>query len=143
MNNVGSSVNLCVVNEGKILLLRRISQRWMNRKLQIPGGHTEQGESPLAAVLREANEEIGISVDPSDVRHIATVAVRDGDNEYFAIQFQLINPEKFEFRIMEPQKCSEMLWAEIVNLPVDTIDLFRFVITESLIENKSYIQVGY
>lgn len=143
MNHVGSSVNLHVIKEGKILLLRRISNRWMNGKLQIPGGHTEEGESPLTAVLREAQEELGIKISAKDVRHLATVAVRGEDSEYFALQFQLINPEGHQFTIMEPEKCSELVWGDITNLPEDTIDLFKTVITDSQVSNDSYIQVGY
>lgn len=134
---------MCIVKGDKILLLRRISQKWMDGKLQIPGGKTEPGESPLAAVSREAREELGIQISPDDVRHIATVAVRDGNNEYFALQFQLISPDKFEFRIMEPQKCSELVWAPIDSLPEDTIDLFRHTIARSLAGGQTYIEVGY
>lgn len=142
MNHVGSSVNLQVVKDGKILLLRRISQRWMDGKLQIPGGHTESGESPLAAVLREAAEELGLQLMPTDVKHVATVAVRDGDNEYFALQFQLLRPHDYDYKIMEPQKCSELVWADVTALPADTIDLFRTVIA-GCVAGESYIQIGY
>ncbi len=143
MNQVGSSVNLCIVKYGKILLMRRISERWMDGKLQIPGGHTEHGESPLKAVLREAHEELGITPSREEVKLIATVMVKDGDTEYFALQFQLLNPEKFECKIMETEKCSELVWADITNLPEDTIELFQGSITRSLIEGQSYIECGY
>jgi len=143
MNHVGSSINLCIVKDNKILLMRRISQRWMNGKLQIPGGHTEQGESPAQALIREAKEELGIEISPNDINLLATVAVKDSENEYFALEFQLNDPERFEFHIMEPNKCSELVWADINNLPDDTIDLFRRAIQQSLIEHQSYIEVGY
>jgi 8-oxo-dGTP pyrophosphatase MutT (NUDIX family) len=115
----------------------------MDGKLQIPGGHTETGESPLAAILREANEELGIEISSHDVRHIATVAVHNEGNEYFALQFQLINPDVFDFRIMEPQKCSELVWADIAKLPEDTIDLFKRIVKESLVNDQTYTQIGY
>jgi len=143
MNHVGSSVNLCIVKDNKILLLRRISQKWMDGKLQVPGGHTEPGESPLQAVLREAHEELGIAVGAADVRHFATLAVKDGDNEYFALQFELLVPENFTFRIMEPHKCSELVWSDLENLSDDTIDLFRHVVEHGLVGGQSYIEVGY
>lgn len=143
MNHVGSSVNLCIVNNNKILMMRRISKRWMDGKLQVPGGHTEQSESPLQAVLREANEELGITIGPDDVELIATVAVKDDDNEYFALAFQLLKPARFQFRIVETEKCSELVWVDVNNLPADTIELFQQVIHQNLIENKQYIEVGY
>lgn len=143
MNHVGSSVNLHIVVNGKILLLRRISQRWMHGKLQIPGGHVDEGESPMQAVLREAHEELGIKAGPADVTLASTVAVREGEAEYFALQFRLINPEKFTFRIMEPQKCSELIWADIHKLPDDTIDLFRIIIDQAQLNGQTYIEMGY
>jgi len=143
MNHVGSSVNLCVIKNNQILLLRRISQRWMDGRLQIPGGHTEPGESPLQAVLREAHEELGVDLRPADVRHLATVAVKDGDNEYFALQFQLNAPGDYAFRIMEPSKCSELVWADMDALPSDTIELFRDVVESGILRGESYVQVGY
>jgi 8-oxo-dGTP diphosphatase len=142
MNSVGSSVNLHIVKDGQLLLLRRISSKWMDGKLQIPGGHVEAGESPLAAVLREATEELGIAIKPEDVEYLATVAVKDGSNEYFAIQFKLINPEAYEYTVMEPQKCSELVWADVNDLPDDTIELFKEV-TKHLRAGHRYLEIGY
>lgn len=142
MNHVGSSVNLHVMKDGKILLLRRISEKWMHGQLQIPGGKTEPGESPLEAVLREAKEELGINITAQNVEHIATVAVKDGNNEYFAVQFTLLDPEQYEFRIMEPHKCSELVWADMAAMPEDTIELFKTIITQTT-AGESYIQIGY
>ncbi|MHA6764379.1 NUDIX hydrolase [Streptacidiphilus sp. PAMC 29251] len=38
-----------------------------NRGWEIPGGHLDPGESPLAAAVRELAEESGLSVDPKDL----------------------------------------------------------------------------
>lgn len=143
MNHVGSSVNLHIIMDGKILLMRRISQRWMGGKLQIPGGHVDQDESPLGAALREANEELGISIDSDDIRHISTAVVKDDQTEYFALQFQLIKPRNYTFRIAEREKCSELVWAELHQLPDDTIDLFKVVIEQTHIRKQTYIEIGY
>lgn len=143
MNHVGSSINLHIIKDGKILLLRRISDRWMHGKLQIPGGHTEPGESPLTAVLREAKEELGIDIGPKDVRLTTTLVVKDGGNEYFALQFQLLKPENYAYQIMEPHKCSELVWADAQNPPDDTIDIFQTVIEQGVVQQKPYVEIGY
>jgi len=142
MNHVGSSVNLHVVKDGKLLLMRRVSQRWMDGKLQVPGGKVEPGESPAAAVCREAREELGIEITTADITHLATVAVKDGGTEYFAVQFRLLRPDVFSFRSMEPEKCSELVWADPAALPEDTIELFKAVVGE-INRGRSYLQVGY
>lgn len=142
MNHVGSSVNLHIVVDGKILLMRRISQRWMDGKLQIPGGHVDEGESPLVAVLREANEELGLTITSKDVEHLATVVVREDGSEYFALQFRLLQPERFTFQIIETEKCSELIWAHTSSLPADIIPLFKTII-EQTGSSQRYIELGY
>lgn len=111
-------------------------------KLQIPGGKTEPDEPPVAAVVREAGEELGINISAKDVEHLTTVVVKEGGTEYFAIQFRLLEPERFDYKIMEPEKCSELVWADEVNLPTDTIELFKAVIRQTH-AGSAYIEIGY
>lgn len=48
-----------IVEEGKILLLyREDASHW-----EVPGGKVEDDESPTEAAVREAEEEIGVSVE--------------------------------------------------------------------------------
>lgn len=48
-----------IVDEGKLLLLYREDEKhW-----EVPGGKVEDGESPTEAAVREAEEEIGVSVE--------------------------------------------------------------------------------
>jgi len=52
---------LCMIESGeKILLQNRIKKDW--RGYALPGGHVEQGESFVDAVIREMREETGLTV---------------------------------------------------------------------------------
>ena len=52
---------LCMIESGeKILLQNRIKKDW--RGYALPGGHVEQGESFVDAVIREIREETGLTV---------------------------------------------------------------------------------
>jgi 8-oxo-dGTP diphosphatase len=55
-------------NEGKLLILWR-SARDEHRPggPDLPGGRVEEGEDIMAAALREAEEEAGIVIDPSQI----------------------------------------------------------------------------
>jgi 8-oxo-dGTP diphosphatase len=52
-----------LMNEGKILLCHRSPVReWFPGVWDFPGGHIEPGETPLGALTRELDEEIGVQV---------------------------------------------------------------------------------
>ena len=52
---------LCLIEDGdRILLQNRIKEDWQGYTL--PGGHVEQGESFVDAVIREMKEETGLDI---------------------------------------------------------------------------------
>ena len=74
--------------QGRLLLVREADPR-VHGKYDLPGGHPEDGESPLECAVREVMEETGLSVEPScllgiylqgDMRNIVFRAiVADGE----------------------------------------------------------------
>ena len=52
-----------LVREGQVLLGRRsAAKQWYPGVWDLPGGHVEPGELPVAALVRELAEELGIAV---------------------------------------------------------------------------------
>jgi len=82
-------VHLCLFNSrGEMLIQRRQlhKDRYPGMWDLSAGGFVQSGETVNAAVLREAREEIGISVDPKSVRYIMTVPYSYVLDGFFSVQ---------------------------------------------------------
>ena len=71
MTKVLLVVAAALVNEkGEVLLAQRPEGKAMAGLWEFPGGKLEAGERPEAALCRELNEELGIDVNPDDLKPI-------------------------------------------------------------------------
>lgn len=55
-------------NQGQVLLAQRPADKWMAGMWEFPGGKIEEGETPEQALIRECQEELGVTLDPSALR---------------------------------------------------------------------------
>ncbi len=110
---------LILRKEGKILLGKRCNTGYYDQWYGVPAGHVEEGELPLAGLIRECEEEIGITLDPADVALAHTMyrgQQADGTERvdfFFVAEYQ----EKYEPTNQEPDKCSELSWFSEDALP--------------------------
>jgi 8-oxo-dGTP diphosphatase len=52
-----------LVRDGRVLLCHRSTgRRWFPDVWDLPGGHIDPGETPIEALVRELEEEVGISI---------------------------------------------------------------------------------
>ena len=118
-----SSIYLIIKNsEGKILLQRRQGTKLWPGFLALPAGHVDEGEDVYEAAIREAREELNITITKDDI--IDTFAVNRKNKSlppYFDVYFELKSYQG-EISINEPEKCSELVWADINDMPEDMID---------------------
>ncbi|MEV6137153.1 NUDIX domain-containing protein [Nocardia sp. NPDC051990] len=68
-------VHILLVRGGELLLSRRRSADEFDGLWHLPAGKLETGESATAAAARETAEEIGVVIDPTDLRLIHTAHV--------------------------------------------------------------------
>lgn len=141
-HQIFASVNLLLVKDGKVLLSRRQNKSWGNGLLCIPGGHIEATESPTAAVIREAKEELDLNVDPKKVRFYCVAARNTSGKEYVAYEF-VYELGSETYKNNEPEQCSELLWADPHDLPDTTIKDFRRIIEQGYLRNKLFLEIGY
>jgi 8-oxo-dGTP diphosphatase len=67
-----------IVEDGRVALIERV--RDQRTYFKFPGGRVEDGESPQQAAVREAHEELGVSVELGD---LICVAYRKGREQRY------------------------------------------------------------
>jgi len=90
--NTGYNVGVggAVVNDGRLLLVRRASRRG-HGNWQIPGGFVEQNETMELAVVREVEEEAGVTAAVQGVLGIRNRYDDEGGNSLYIVM--LLNPQ--------------------------------------------------
>ena len=110
----------------KVLLARRFKTGYMDGMYSLPSGHVDGGEPADVAACREAKEEIGLDLNPADLRlvHAMHRKAQEDDHErvdfFFAVTKWAGEPTN-----MEPDKCDELKWVNITELPENTIGVVR------------------
>jgi len=100
------NATIAVINNNKILLLKRgYSAPWMPNKYCLVGGGVDDNESLVDAAIREAKEEIGLTIDRKELQNIT---VNYSDN-YSKVVFVLIS---HEFCVTLNYEHSEYTWCD-------------------------------
>lgn len=87
----------------------------------LPAGHVEPGEPADAAAAREAEEETGVVVDPSDLVFAHVMHRRTpGEAEARVSFFFTADRWTGEAVNAEPHKCAGLIWADPADLPGST-----------------------
>ena len=114
---------MILVKDGKILVQKRKGSKLWPGYYALPAGHVDSDENQYDALVREAQEELGIELDIKNIINSYVVLRRN----YFKIDGKKLEPYidyYFEFKkykgtpkIMEKDKCDELIWVDINDLP--------------------------
>lgn len=104
--------------DGSVLLARRAGVGYGQGRWGLPGGHVEDHETLAAAAAREAREEVGVGIDPADLRPIGMTRYVDGDargtDHYFVTSTWTGVPAAVS-------ECDAVTWADPQALPPDAL----------------------
>ena len=127
---------LILIKDNKVLLQRRYNTGYNDGKYGIPSGHVEKGETFTKALIREVKEEIGITLETSDI-NVAHIMHRKSEEKVEWIDtFYIAHKWENEPQNMEPNKCDDLSWFSLDTLPDNTINYIKFVFEK--IENKIF-----
>lgn len=131
---------LVLIKDGKILLARRFNTGYMDGNYSLPAGHVDKGETFTQCMIREVKEEIGIDIKSEDskVAHLMHrfSGAEWGDEGYRIDLFFTTDKWKGSPEIKEPEKCDDLSWHDLNNLPDDIIPYIKQAL--DCIKNKVF-----
>lgn len=119
-----AAVHLFLIQDDKILLLRRFQTGYEDGNYSVVAGHLDGNEELTAAMAREAKEEAKIEINPSHLQVVGVMHRYFGDDE--AINF-FLTATCWEGSVAngEPHKCDDLAWYPLDHLPENMIPYVR------------------
>ena len=130
---------LCLIKDGdRVLLQNRVKKDWQGYTL--PGGHVEPGESFVNAVVREMQEETGLTIEKPKLVGIKQFPIDGG--RYIVLLFEAT---QFTGEVVSSEE-GEMTWidrAELANIPaVDDLTELLKIFDDPELTEFQYIVDG-
>lgn len=129
------NVYLILLQDEKILMMRRANTGFKDGMYSLPAGKTDPGETIWEAIIREAQEEVGVEIAPQKKEWMKTTYIlhRYSHQGTVAFDFFLLLKE-FNGTVQnkEPHKCDDLAWIPINNLPPNTIPYVKRGISNAL-----------
>lgn len=122
-HKVTGDVHLLLRRGNEVLFGQRSNTGFADGAWHLPAGHLEADESVVDALIREAEEEIGVTIKPENVRfsHIMHNSSSGGRMAFFFT----VRAWEGEVENREPDKCSDLQWFPANALPEHMIDYCR------------------
>lgn len=118
-------VRLILEEGNRILMLRQTSKN--GGKHALIGGTVEQGEFPIKALIREAEEEAGLQLGKNDLKLVHTL-YKEMNQESRVVMYFRARRWKGQLSAREPKKFKKVRWVELSELPVNTSPTVKHVL---------------
>jgi 8-oxo-dGTP diphosphatase len=135
-------VSIVLRRDDKVLFVLRQNTDWMNGYYGLPGGHVEPGENFMSAARREVEEEIGVKLDPAQLKHLLTFQQFDERADIrVGIYFEAANWQGEPFNA-EPDKHTEIAWLDPFEKGNKIIPTTRYKL-EQIRAGVKYVELGW
>lgn len=118
------AVHLILIENEKILLQRRYNTGYEDGNYGVVAGHIDGNESVIRAMQREAMEEAGIKIKEEDLEIVHVMHRKSKDRESIDY-FLTCKGYEGKIAIMEKDKCDELEFYDLDNLPINVISYIR------------------
>jgi len=134
------TVHLFFMRGDQILLARRYNTGYRDGEYSVPAGHLDGNETVIAAGIREAKEEIGVTIKADDIAFSSVMHRIEGDERVdFFVQ---VHHWQGEIVNAEPEKCDDLRWVSTDELPENIIPYVQRAITNHL-NDVSFDEFGW
>jgi len=120
-----AAVYLMLIKDDKILLLRRFNTGWQDSKYSLVAGHLDGNETVMQAMIREAKEEAGINLEEQELHVVHTMHRKSNDTLEYIDFFLTADKWEGEPKNGEPDKCDDMRWVSLTDLPENTLPYIK------------------
>ena len=123
------AVYLIPRKDNQVLLSRRFNTGYMDGHYSFVAGHVDGGETADEALARETKEETGVEIPVNDRKLVYTMhRLKNAPEEEYVDLFFESRAWKGDFINQEPNKCDDLSWFDVTNLPESILPYIRSVI---------------
>lgn len=133
-------VHLVLRKDDRFLMLRRYKTGYMDGLYSVVAGHVDGDETFRSAMVREANEEAGITLQNEQLRLVHTMH-RVSKDERLSLFFEATAWEG-EITNMEPHKCDDLNWYTLAEQDAKLVPYVKSALA-SVSDGNPYSEFGW
>ena len=115
----------------KAAFVLRANTGWMNGYYGLASGKVENGESFTQAAIREAKEEVGVTITPNQLTPVMTCHRRELGEEMTWVDLLFVATDwQGEVVNAEPDIHAKVEWFDLDNLPENVIPSLRYMLEQ-------------
>ncbi len=134
---------LILLKPNQVLLSRRYNTGYEDGNYSLVAGHVESDETVRDALVREAEEEAGIQVKRDDLEFVSVLHRNTKGKRIYLDFFFKCDKWDGEPHNAEPDKCDQILWADLDNLPENVIPYVQQAIQTATGRGDAYWEIGW